>query len=87
MPELLIPDKTEALRRPSVRLRHAATVQPRTEPLPFSRVVYCCAAINLVLHFIGRARYGLFRDELYSIACRRPKLPLIEIWRSLRYYE
>jgi hypothetical protein len=69
MPELLIPDKTEALRRPSVRLRHTATVQPRTEPLPFSRVVYCCAAIDLVLHFIGRARYGFFRDELYYIAC------------------
>src|SRR5271165_5118077 len=69
MPELPIPTKTEAVRTPRVRLRYTATAQPHPEPLPFSRSTYCFAIISVVLHFIGRERYGFFRDELYYIAC------------------
>ena len=69
MPELLAPIETEALRIPQMGLKRPAAAQPSPQPLPFSRIVYCFAAISLVLHFIGRERYGFFRDELYYIAC------------------
>jgi len=38
-------------------------------PLPFSWLVFVFAAASLLLHFLGRERYGFFRDELYYIAC------------------
>ncbi len=69
MPELLTPTEMEAVRVPQVCLLRAITAQRLAEPLPFSSIVYCFAAINLVLRFIGRERYGFFRDELYYIAC------------------
>jgi hypothetical protein len=34
-------------------------------PLPFSWLVFVFAAASLLLHFLGRERYGFFRDELY----------------------
>jgi len=68
MAELLIP----------VEVQEVATSQagfgrptPLTRPMrpPFSRLVFSFAAASLLLHFLGRERYGFFRDELYYIAC------------------
>lgn len=69
MPELLIPTTTEVVCTPRLELRRTAAPQPRPEPLPFSRSMYCFAIISVALHFIGREHYGFFRDELYYIAC------------------
>jgi hypothetical protein len=47
----------------------APTTLPQAMPLPISRLVFFLAVVSLGLHFIGRNRYGFFRDELYYIAC------------------
>jgi hypothetical protein len=47
----------------------APTTLPQPMPLPISRLVFVLALVSLLLHFIGRNRYGFFRDELYYIAC------------------
>jgi len=36
---------------------------------PISNLVPLLATASLAVHFIGRNRYGFFRDELYYIAC------------------
>src|SRR5271157_6087239 len=68
MAELLIPTETEEIDLSQVS-HELLAAPPRPKPLPLARLVFLFATASLLLHFLGRERYGFFRDELYYIAC------------------
>lgn len=68
MAELLMPTETEEIDA-SQASHEPLTAPPRPKPLPLARLVFLFTAASLLLHFLGRERYGFFRDELYYIAC------------------
>jgi hypothetical protein len=46
--------------------------RPRAVPaIAASRVVWVLAALKLLLHVMTAGRYGIFRDEMYVLACAR----------------
>jgi Dolichyl-phosphate-mannose-protein mannosyltransferase len=45
------------------------TIPPVSETKPLSRVVWILAATTLIFHVLTAGRYGIFRDELYYLAC------------------
>jgi len=47
----------------------ATDPRPATRAIPIGWVVYALAAVKLAFHLITANRYGLFRDEMYGVAC------------------
>lgn len=47
----------------------ASANQPRKYQIFAPAIVFCLAAAKLLLHLLTATRYGIFRDELYYVAC------------------
>lgn len=43
--------------------------QPDRVAMSATIIVVCIAAAKLLIHLLTAARYGIFRDEMYYLAC------------------
>ena len=53
------------------------------------RAAWALGAAALLMHLACGGRYGWFRDELYFLVwlCRRPRLPLAQVWPAVKHFE
>src|SRR5262245_25782259 len=76
---------SKAIQSPTLR----ASVHRRERVISGMTIVLCVAGAKLLLHLLTAARYGMFRDELYYLACAdhldwgyvdQPPLIAILVW-------